>query len=111
MNTRPLDLHGTRPDAAGDAELPSVAGPAPTPDDAAAALRLLRDYLGRTGGDAGPDLNGEIARLARQPHLPLSRQYPGEFTVDTDYIDGLPDLQNGPESLISGARDQELDCV
>ncbi|WP_068116283.1 GTP cyclohydrolase FolE2 [Tropicimonas marinistellae] len=36
----------------------------------------------------------------------LSRQYPQDFSVDASYRSGLPDLQNGPDSLIRGARDQ-----
>ncbi|WP_112874185.1 GTP cyclohydrolase FolE2 [Paracoccus endophyticus] len=34
----------------------------------------------------------------------LSRAYPAEFTVSDQYRDSLPDLQNGPASLIVGAR-------
>ncbi len=36
----------------------------------------------------------------------LSRRFPDGFTVDSAYRDSLPDLQNGPASLISGARTQ-----
>ncbi len=34
----------------------------------------------------------------------LSREYPADFRVDDSYKAGLPDLQNGPASLIVGAR-------
>lgn len=34
----------------------------------------------------------------------LSREYPGDFRVDEAYRATLPDLQNGPASLIVGAR-------
>jgi GTP cyclohydrolase I len=34
----------------------------------------------------------------------LSRAYPEVFKVDADYIAMLPDLQNGPDSLIKGAK-------
>ncbi|HRO14036.1 MAG TPA: GTP cyclohydrolase FolE2 [Paracoccus sp. (in: a-proteobacteria)] len=34
----------------------------------------------------------------------LSRTYPADFTVDEQYRATLPDLQNGPASLIVGAR-------
>ena len=34
----------------------------------------------------------------------LSRSYPADFAVDADYRASLPDLQNGPASLIVGAR-------
>ncbi len=40
------------------------------------------------------------------PSVPpaLSREYPGDFRVDEAYRATLPDLQNGPASLIVGAR-------
>ena len=34
----------------------------------------------------------------------LSRDYPANFRVNSDYRQSLPDLQNGPSSLICGAR-------
>ena len=34
----------------------------------------------------------------------LNRSYPSDFTVDDQYRATLPDLQNGPASLIVGAR-------
>jgi GTP cyclohydrolase I len=34
----------------------------------------------------------------------LSRDYPSEFNVTADYKETLPDLQNGPSSLILGAK-------
>lgn len=34
----------------------------------------------------------------------LSRVYPSDFVADLDYKRGLPDLQNGPASLIVGAH-------
>ena len=34
----------------------------------------------------------------------LSREYPSDFRVDDSYKAGLPDLQNGPSSLIRGAK-------
>ena len=33
----------------------------------------------------------------------LSRTYAQDFVADADYIRSLPDLQNGPTSLIRGA--------
>ncbi|MDE3028390.1 MAG: GTP cyclohydrolase I FolE2, partial [Paracoccaceae bacterium] len=36
----------------------------------------------------------------------LSRAYPSDFTADAAYMASLPDLQNGPASLIVGARQQ-----
>ena len=78
-----------------------------TRDDAAQMLTLLRRWA--TDADAS-----EIETLdpALRQLLPgqgttypaLSRAYPEAFKVDTAYKDTLPDLQNGPESLIKGAR-------
>lgn len=41
--------------------------------------------------------------IPKTQNTPLSRDYPSDFTVDDAYRDGLPDLQNGPASLIRGA--------
>ena len=70
----------------------------PSGDDLAAALRLVRDWA----TVASP----EDLRAAGLPYPVLNRSYPAEFRVDAGYKDGLPDLQNGPESLIRGAHRQ-----
>ena len=89
MNTRPVDLHA-RPDR----------------EAAEAALRLLQSWLSAPGAEADPALDARIADLARQSAgKDLSRQYPDGFAADAAYVAGLPDLQNGPQSLIRGARD------
>jgi len=75
----------------------------PTAAEAEAALATLR----RFAMDAG---EGEIEAVA--PALralgaeaaPLSRRYPEAFRADDSYRASLPDLQNGPASLIRGAR-------
>ena len=47
----------------------------------------------------------ESRPVATQRAYPaLSREYPADFRVDEAYKAGLPDLQNGPASLIVGAR-------
>lgn len=38
------------------------------------------------------------------PAMPPSRAYPADFRPDAAYLADLPDLQNGPASLIVGAR-------
>ena len=68
------------------------------PDDLAAALKLVRDWAAK----ATP----EDMRAMGLPYPVLSRVYPTDFTVDERYKSGLPDLQNGPESLIKGAHRQ-----
>lgn len=51
--------------------------------------------------EARPMFPGHAAERA---YPVLSREYPADFRVDAAYKAGLPDLQNGPASLIVGAR-------
>ncbi|WP_022707762.1 GTP cyclohydrolase FolE2 [Paracoccus zeaxanthinifaciens] len=44
------------------------------------------------------------ARPMTPAYPALIRDYDADFAVDQDYKDSLPDLQNGPASLIVGAR-------
>ncbi|MCB1351341.1 MAG: GTP cyclohydrolase I FolE2 [Rhodobacteraceae bacterium] len=70
------------------------------------ALRVLQAWA-RTGTpDAGDPFAEAIAGVApRRPAYPeFSRSYPHGFLADEAYRGGLPDLQNGPESLIKGAK-------
>jgi GTP cyclohydrolase IB len=80
---------------------------APTREDAERALRLLRSWAGAVSRDEIQTLDPMVNRLVpgqeMQAYPALSRAYPQEFRVDDAY---LPDLQNGPESLIKGARRQ-----
>ncbi|MEZ5714301.1 MAG: GTP cyclohydrolase FolE2 [Paracoccaceae bacterium] len=81
---------------------------APTRDEAEAALARLRLWAQAATPEELADLDPALARLL--PEAPLSnypalaRAYPEEFAVDEAYKATLPDLQNGPESLIKGAR-------
>ena len=80
----------------------------PDSNDAKAALATLRAWASRATAAEVAQLDPAIARLL--PDRPLSnypdliRTYDAEFTVDEAYKDSLPDLQNGPASLIVGAR-------
>lgn len=81
---------------------------APERDEAKAALELLRIWAANATHTEIATLDPAIARLL--PGAPLGnypdlqRVYPHGFTVDTAYKASLPDLQNGPASLIVGAR-------
>ncbi|KUJ85654.1 GTP cyclohydrolase FolE2 [Ruegeria marisrubri] len=83
-----------------------------TPDreEAEAALALLRKWAEAASEVEISQLDPAIARLV--PGLvptnypPLSRDYAGDFVVDEAYKASLPDLQNGPSSLIRGAKQQ-----
>ncbi|MDF1854797.1 GTP cyclohydrolase FolE2 [Pseudooceanicola sp.] len=78
----------------------------PDQDEARAALARLRLWA-ETASDADilaldPAL-GRLLNDAAEPPV-LSRDYPEGFVADADYRATLPDLQNGPASLIRGAR-------
>ncbi|MDJ1016593.1 MAG: GTP cyclohydrolase FolE2 [Paracoccaceae bacterium] len=79
----------------------------PTREDAAEALRLLRSWAKAAEGSEIETLDPVIARLlpgGANAYPALSRAYPSDFRVDPAYKADLPDLQNGPESLIKGAH-------
>ena len=83
-----------------------------TPDRAKAetALALLRAWALTASPEEVADLDPAIARLLPAGEVSnyplLSRDYPEEFLADDPYRASLPDLQNGPTSLIKGARQQ-----
>ena len=82
---------------------------APTREEAARALRLLRSWAGAASDAEVSTLDPTIRALipgAPAAYPTLARQYPAEFRVTDAYKDSLPDLQNGPESLIKGAHRQ-----
>jgi GTP cyclohydrolase I len=78
-----------------------------TREEAALALSRLRTWAKSASTEEIADLDPALARLlpGRGTDYPaLSREYPQEFTVDAAYKADLPDLQNGPSSLIRGAK-------
>jgi GTP cyclohydrolase I len=101
MNIR-VTSESTTPGSATDA----VAG-APSRDAAADALRLLRDWAGSASPEDLAALDPALAGLVSGTAYPeFSRDYPEGFAVDAAYKESLPDLQNGPASLIRGANRQ-----
>ncbi|AVO36941.1 GTP cyclohydrolase FolE2 [Pukyongiella litopenaei] len=82
--------------------------PGPDATDAADALTLLRDWAATATGEEIAALGPDAEALLRGPRNggPLSRDYPRDFRADEAYRATLPDLQNGPASLIQGARRQ-----
>ena len=80
----------------------------PSREDAEAALALLRRWTGKAEDAEIATLDPALARLAPEAapdaYPVLSRDYPEGFTVDAAYKAELPDLQNGPSSLIRGAN-------
>ena len=80
---------------------------APTQDDARAALALLQFWAKTVDADELADLDPAMARVLNDTAYPaFRRDYPSDFVADAAYKDGLPDLQNGPASLIKGANRQ-----
>ncbi|GHE00004.1 GTP cyclohydrolase [Defluviimonas sp. 20V17] len=67
--------------------------------NAAAALKTLKTWL-ETAPEA--ERAARAAELAALTGSELSRDYDSEFAVDAAYRESLPDLQNGPASLIRG---------
>ncbi|QFT62314.1 GTP cyclohydrolase FolE2 [Roseivivax sp. THAF30] len=78
----------------------------PSREAAREALALLRDWAGASDDDEIAELDPAIARLVSgaDAYPDLAREYDAAFDVDAEYKDTLPDLQNGPSSLIRGAR-------
>jgi len=82
----------------------------PSRDEAEAALAVLRRWAGSATAVEVENLDPQVSRLVpghEEGDYPLlSRAYPDTFRVDDAYKTTLPDLQNGPSSLIRGARQQ-----
>jgi GTP cyclohydrolase I len=80
----------------------------PDRDEAEAALAVLRDWAKSASPEEVADLDPAVARLLPDQGVSnypaLSRDYPHDFEVDPAYKASMPDLQNGPSSLIRGAR-------
>ena len=78
---------------------------------AKAALDALREWAEAATPEEVASLDPVISRLLpeadRLANYPaLRRAYPEDFEASEAYRDTLPDLQNGPESLIKGAKRQ-----
>ncbi|MBR9842689.1 MAG: GTP cyclohydrolase I FolE2 [Rhodobacteraceae bacterium] len=78
--------------------------------EAAEALAQLRAWAMKATPTEIAELDPAIARLLPDQPLSnypdLSREYPKDFEVDAAYRATLPDLQNGPSSLIKGEKQQ-----
>ncbi len=82
----------------------------PSRAEAEAALALLRRWAGDVTPEEVATLDPLVARLIPGQEVSnypaLARAYPEEFAVDDAYKASMPDLQNGPSSLIRGAKQQ-----
>jgi GTP cyclohydrolase IB len=79
-----------------------------THDEAADALALLRQWAAGVTDEEIAALDPLVSRLVPGKEVSnypaLARAYPEEFEVDEIYKASMPDLQNGPSSLIKGAK-------
>ncbi|WP_407495272.1 GTP cyclohydrolase FolE2 [Pseudooceanicola sp. MF1-13] len=84
---------------------PNDMQPMPDRDEAKEALDRLRQWANGASDSEINELDPAIARLLGDTDYPLlSKVYPEGFTSDDAYRKTLPDLQNGPASLIRGAK-------
>jgi GTP cyclohydrolase I len=76
----------------------------PTREEAEAALAVLRQWAGKSSDDEIARLDAAVGYLVPGQGYPsLSRDY-SAFRPDAAYLRSMPDLQNGPASLIRGAK-------
>ncbi|HBZ45436.1 MAG TPA: GTP cyclohydrolase I FolE2 [Maritimibacter sp.] len=87
---------------------------APDLDAARDALETLRDWARGATPEEVAALDPSVARLLPETEVSnypmLKRVYPENFEVTPEYKASLPDLQNGPASLIQGEK-QEIQHV
>lgn len=86
---------------AAEAADPQPSPLAPTAEEAREALNTLRRLAAHAPAEAAAL---GLSALAGSGDGALNRRYPDTFIADEDYKATLPDLQNGPESLIKGAH-------
>ncbi|WIV49894.1 GTP cyclohydrolase FolE2 [Marivivens sp. LCG002] len=80
----------------------------PSREEAEAALAVLRRWAADVTPEEIATLDPLVGRLIPGQEVSnypaLARAYPEDFQVDEDYKASMPDLQNGPSSLIRGAK-------
>jgi len=77
----------------------------PDREAAEGALATLRAWAEAATPAEIAKLDPAVTRMLDAPDYPaLSREYPSDFTAGANYMATLPDLQNGPASLIRGAQ-------
>jgi GTP cyclohydrolase IB len=76
----------------------------PSLAEAREAVEVLLRWAGRDGANEAALTLSTLVKEAAGGNPALRRSYPAEFTTDPAYLATLPDLQNGPASLIKGAK-------
>ncbi|MCP5075885.1 MAG: GTP cyclohydrolase I FolE2 [Rhodobacteraceae bacterium] len=77
--------------------------------EAQEALNTLRRWASQQDATAFPNVGPDeaaafLGKGLNDGYPLLSRHYQDDFKVDATYIGNLPDLQNGPSSLIRGSK-------
>ena len=79
----------------------------PDENDVENAMRILRDWVANSEFVALENAEVDIlSRLLPARYPDLGNSYPTEFSPDKEYLQNMPDLQNGPSSLIRGENCQ-----
>ena len=74
-------------------------------EEAEKALAVLRSWIATAKEEELKTLDPAVLRAVLGKAYPeFVREYPDEFEVDAAYKSSLPDLQNGPASLIRGSK-------
>ncbi len=89
-------------DFASDTIVKSTASEATNHKDELAQLRRLTELREADAKALGLDEHSDVELRGRGPTL--NREYQDNFEPDAAYKASMPDLQNGPSSLIKGAR-------
>ncbi len=78
----------------------------PSRAEAEAAMATLRLWAHRASDAEMAEIDPAARALVGDGYPELARDYPADFRADAVYKDTLPDLQNGPASLIVGSKTQ-----
>ncbi|WP_439139019.1 GTP cyclohydrolase FolE2 [Roseicyclus sp.] len=78
----------------------------PSRAEAETAFARLKAWAETASAEEIAALDPSLARMLGGGYPEFLRRYPADFHVDANYKASLPDLQNGPSSLIKGANRQ-----
>ena len=89
----------------------NIVTPISSPPDrsaAEAAIEVLRAWAANADASEIATLDPAVVQMlgGGAAYPLLARDYPADFEIEPEYKASLPDLQNGPSSLIKGARQQ-----
>jgi GTP cyclohydrolase I len=79
----------------------------PDENDEKKATCILRDWVANSESGALENADADIlSRLLPARYPDLGNSYPTDFSPDKEYLEAMPDLQNGPSSSIRGKNRQ-----